>query len=55
MKQHYEAPKAECVKVQTGKLLDMWSLNADTVDVDGTKDPSSRYRNKLWDEEDDDF
>ena len=56
MKQHYMAPKTECVKIQMGTLLSTWSLNGNNVDVDGTKDPSSRYRNPLWDDdEENDF
>ena len=56
MKQHYMAPKAECVKIQMGTLLGTCSLNGNNVDVDGTKDPSSRYSNQLWDdEEENDF
>ena len=51
MKQHYMAPKTECVKIQMGTLLGTWSLNGNNVDVDGTKDPSSRYSNQLWDDE----
>ncbi len=50
----YMAPKTECVKIQMGTLLGTWSLNGNNVDVDGTKDPSSRHSNQLWDDEEED-
>lgn len=63
MKKKYIAPQTSVALVQPHALLSnsrsVWSdttgLGYGGVDTSGGKDPSSRYHNSLWDDDDDDW
>ena len=58
MKKTYKRPVALIITLGTTPLLGAFSMTLGgdpNVDTGGLKNPSSRYRNKLWDDDDEDW